>query len=208
VQGAFSSGGAQVGNSGAINHHWELSNSTTYTHGTHTLKWGGRLRQNFLDDTSVNNFGGTFTFFGGVGPALNANNQPVVDPAICISSTANNLPAGCETYGAGAVPAHALPAPSFRPAVAFTAAARSQFSLSAGAHCRAQPVRHRTSPARLAAAQPDADYGLRYETQTNIRSGRFRAASFDCLGPQRSAGNPQDRAAGGVQVFYDQRPAP
>ena len=32
VQGAFSNGGAQVGNSGAINHHWELSNTTTYTH--------------------------------------------------------------------------------------------------------------------------------------------------------------------------------
>lgn len=76
VQGAFDGGGAQVGNSGSIDNRWEVSNTTTFTQGTHTLKWGARLRFSRLDDTSVNNFGGTYTFFGGPGPVLDANNQP------------------------------------------------------------------------------------------------------------------------------------
>ena len=72
----------------------ELSNNSTYTHKTHTIKWGGRLRQGYLDSTSVSNFGGTYSFLGGSGPVLDANNQPAgrhVDAA----------------HGAGALPAHA-----------------------------------------------------------------------------------------------------
>ena len=77
VQGAFVSGGAPSGNSGTIYNRWELTNTSTFTHGTHTLKWGGRVRQSFATDTSFNNFNGSFTFLGGVGPALDASNQPI-----------------------------------------------------------------------------------------------------------------------------------
>ncbi len=68
VQDAFVTGGAQIGNSGTLNNEWELTNTTSYNHGAHTYKWGARLRQYFLTDTSYNNFGGTFTFQGGEGP--------------------------------------------------------------------------------------------------------------------------------------------
>ena len=77
VDGAFSSGGAQVGNSGTTANRWELTNTSTFTHSTHTVKWGGRIRQTFDSSTSMNNFGGTYSFIGGPGPALDANNQPI-----------------------------------------------------------------------------------------------------------------------------------
>ena len=86
VQGAFEGGGAQVGNSGNSADHLELNNITTRTAGAHTLKWGGRIRRASLSDTSVNNFGGTYTFFGGLGPALDASNQPIAGTSLQLSA--------------------------------------------------------------------------------------------------------------------------
>ena len=86
VQGAFQDGGAQIGNSGSTSNNLELSNSTTLTQGKHTIKWGGRLRQAFLDDTSVNNFGGTFSYFGGSGPELNSANQAIDGTSIQLTA--------------------------------------------------------------------------------------------------------------------------
>ena len=82
VQGAFTSGGAQVGNSGTRTNEWEGTNTSTFTHGTHTFKWGGRVRGTSLSSTSVANFGGTFTFTGGDGPELDANNDPIAGTSI------------------------------------------------------------------------------------------------------------------------------
>ncbi len=82
VDGAFSSGGAQVGNSGSVGDHWEMTNTSTFTHGTHTLKWGGRIRQAFDSSTAMTNFGGTYTFVGGPGPELDANNQAIPGTSI------------------------------------------------------------------------------------------------------------------------------
>ena len=82
VAGAFTSGGAPIGNSGTVNNEWEVTNTTSYTIGAHAFKWGGRLRQYFLTDTSVNNFDGTFTFLGGQGPELDANNNPIAGTMI------------------------------------------------------------------------------------------------------------------------------
>ncbi len=160
VQGAFDGGGAQIGDSGNISSRWELSNMTTLTHGTHTFKWGARLRGSNLDDTSVVNFGGTYTFFGGMGPLLDAANQPVSGTSVQLSALeryrrtllflqAGYTPEQIRALGGGA----------------------SQFSMSAG------------TPA-ISVGQFDAgmfvnddwrikpsltlSYGLRYETQTNI----------------------------------------
>ncbi len=63
VQGAFSGGGATTGNSGSTTNNQELTNTSTYTKGRHTIKWGGRLRHSNVADTSRNNFAGTFTFY-------------------------------------------------------------------------------------------------------------------------------------------------
>jgi hypothetical protein len=82
VQGAFTTGGAQVGNSGARTNEWEATNTSTFTHGVHTFKWGGRVRGTGESSTSVANFGGTFTFTGGTGPELDANNDPIAGTSI------------------------------------------------------------------------------------------------------------------------------
>jgi hypothetical protein len=62
VQGAFVGGGATIGDSGSATNAWEMTNLTIWTKGSHTLKWGGRVRQSFLEDTSRRNFAGTYTF--------------------------------------------------------------------------------------------------------------------------------------------------
>ena len=86
VQEAFQSGGSVVGNSGTTTNRWELSNISTVTEGTHTFKWGARVRQQFLDDTSWNNFAGTYTFFGGSGPELDSADQPIAGTSIPLTA--------------------------------------------------------------------------------------------------------------------------
>jgi hypothetical protein len=62
VQGAFYGGGATVGDSGSATNGLELTDISTWSKGRHTLKWGGRVRQSLLTDTSRRNFAGTFSF--------------------------------------------------------------------------------------------------------------------------------------------------
>lgn len=63
VLGAFSAGGAPGGNSASVSGNWEFDNLTSFTAGKHALQWGGRARHETLDDTSLNNFAGDFTFY-------------------------------------------------------------------------------------------------------------------------------------------------
>ena len=74
---AFTGGGAQVGRAENRSDRWEITNITSITAGTHTRKFGGRLRVVSLSDLSPQNFGGTFTFSGGTAPLLDASNQIV-----------------------------------------------------------------------------------------------------------------------------------
>jgi hypothetical protein len=48
VQNAFFGGGPIIGNSRTTLDEWELTNVSTFTRGTHTFKWGGRVRGNRL----------------------------------------------------------------------------------------------------------------------------------------------------------------
>ena len=86
VQGAFEGGGSQIGNSGSTTNQWEITNTTSYSWKAHTIKFGGRVRQGFLADTSVNNFGGTYSFFAGQGPELDAQNRPISGTSIQLSA--------------------------------------------------------------------------------------------------------------------------
>ncbi|MBY0506367.1 MAG: carboxypeptidase regulatory-like domain-containing protein [Bryobacteraceae bacterium] len=76
VQDSFNGGGAQIGTANNTTNGIELSNFTSLTLGAHAVKVGGRVRYNALTDINKNNFGGTFTFTGGAGPVLDANNAP------------------------------------------------------------------------------------------------------------------------------------
>ena len=86
VQDAFTGGGSQVGNTHSTTHDWELSNNTSFAMGAHSLKVGARLRGVNIDQFSPQNFGGTYTFFGGErGPVLDANDDPTGATAIITS---------------------------------------------------------------------------------------------------------------------------
>src|SRR5689334_13911614 len=77
VQDAFTGGGSQVGNTHSTTHDWEVSNNTSFAMGAHSLKVGARLRGVNIDQFSPQNFGGTYTFFGGErGLLLAPNNAP------------------------------------------------------------------------------------------------------------------------------------
>lgn len=67
VSGAFISGGSQIGHQKNQRNNWELANFTAIQHGTHAIKFGGRVRGVSIDDTNPNNFGGSWSFTGGFG---------------------------------------------------------------------------------------------------------------------------------------------
>uniref|UniRef100_Q020N4 Cna B domain protein n=1 Tax=Solibacter usitatus (strain Ellin6076) TaxID=234267 RepID=Q020N4_SOLUE len=197
VAGAFSGGGAQVGNSGTGQNNLEFSNTSTWTRKTHTIKWGGRIRQTYLDSTSVNNFGGSYTFLAGSGPALDVNNNPLSGDPVQLSAL--------EVYrrtlifqNAGMTDAQ----------IRLLGGGASQFSLSAGA-----PT---TSVSQIDAglflnddwrARPNLtfSYGLRYETQNNIGdhkdfSPRIGFAwGLDAKGTQAA----KTVLRGGFGIFFD-----
>jgi len=80
VLGAFNSGGSTNGHSLDTQNSFELQNYTSMIHGTHSWKFGVRMRGQTDDNVAPQNFNGTFTFGGGtLAPVLDANNQPVLD---------------------------------------------------------------------------------------------------------------------------------
>ncbi len=64
VASSFTTGGSNIGLSFTNTDRYELQNYTTWTLGKHTLKFGARLRGEWLDTRSDSNFAGTFTFAG------------------------------------------------------------------------------------------------------------------------------------------------
>jgi hypothetical protein len=79
VLGAFNGGGAHVGHSTDAQNTYELQNYTSVMRGAHAWRFGVRLRGKTDANSSPQNFGGTFTFSGGLAPELNVNNMPAFD---------------------------------------------------------------------------------------------------------------------------------
>jgi Carboxypeptidase regulatory-like domain/TonB dependent receptor-like, beta-barrel len=75
VAESFNGGGAQIGNASSTYDRAELQNFTSWQKGKHFIKVGGRFRYVDVKSVSPSNFGGTYTFSGGAGPALDANDQ-------------------------------------------------------------------------------------------------------------------------------------
>lgn len=78
VLDSFFGGGAQVGAATNAQDRFELQNFTSWTKGNHFLKVGARIRHYGIDTVSPGNFGGTYTFAGGLGPRLDENDQIVL----------------------------------------------------------------------------------------------------------------------------------
>jgi len=194
VQDAFTGGGSQVGQSHSDTNDWELSNNTSFVIGRHSLKAGVRLRGVHTTQFSPQNFGGTFTFFGGgLGPVLDANDQPLSDEEIITSIERYRRTQVFLAQGLGAVQIRLL------------GGGASQFRLSSG-----NPESKVSQWDFGGYIQDDwklrpnftLSMGLRYENQSNIDSN----VNFGPrVGFAWSLGGPQPKTVirGGYGVFYE-----
>jgi hypothetical protein len=79
VANAFITGGNGIGNTFDRAHHYELQNYTSISHGSHTIRFGFRARRESDQSNNPAGFNGSFSFFGGVEPVLDASNNIVYD---------------------------------------------------------------------------------------------------------------------------------
>ena len=196
VQEAFIGGGSQVGQSNTTSNNWELTNNTSFAVRTHSIKVGARLRSVHIDQFSPQNFGGTYTFFGGgFGPTLDSNNDPIVG--------ANLVPiSSIERYRRTEV---LLDKGLTGPAIRLLGGGAAQFRLSSG-----NPETKVSQWDFGGFAQDDwkvrpnftLSLGLRYETQNNIDSNLNIAPR---VGFAWSPGGQQSKTVirGGYGVFYE-----
>ena len=199
---AFNGGGAQVGNSFNNEDRWELHNYTTASLGAHVLRAGGRIRGVSVTNASRANFGGTYSFAGGMAPKLDTNDKlvldqnghPIFEPITSIERYRRTLtfqqagisPAEIRALGGGA----------------------TQLSLSGG-----DPE---ASVSRIDAGvfvQDDwrvrpnflLSSGLRFESQNNIHSKMDWAPRLSFAWSPGGRGNAQPKTVirGGFGIFYD-----
>lgn len=193
VQDAFTGGGAQVGQSHNSTNDWELTNNTTMAHGAHSLKFGARFRSVSIDQFSPQNFGGTYTFFGGaLGPIFNSNGDAI---GIDVVSSIERYRRTVEFLEQGRTPAE----------IRLLGGGATQFRLSDG-----NPETKINQWDIGGFFQDDwkvrpnftLSLGLRYENQKNIDSNLNFAPR---LGFAWSPGGQQSKTVirGGYGVFYE-----
>jgi hypothetical protein len=203
VAGAFTGGGNDVGNSYSTSKHFELQNYTSLSRGTHTIRYGVRLRRESSQSNSPSGYGGTFSFLGGIAPVLSANNQVVLDPTTGLPETTEitsieqyrrtllfqqlgDTPAEIQALGGGA----------------------SQFSINAG-----NPYASVTQIDAGPFVQDDwrmrpnltLSVGMRYEIQTNISDHKDWAPRVGFAWAPGTAKNGRQKTVirGGFGMFYD-----
>ncbi|MGB7758344.1 MAG: carboxypeptidase regulatory-like domain-containing protein, partial [Bryobacteraceae bacterium] len=79
VAGAFTTGGNGVGDTHDTSRHFEFTNITSISHGTHTIKVGARVRRDSDQSNQPGGFNGSFSFLGGLAPVLLAGNTVATD---------------------------------------------------------------------------------------------------------------------------------
>jgi hypothetical protein len=75
VANSFVTGGNGIANTFDRTHHFELQNYTSKTKGTHTFRFGVRVRRDTDQNNNPAGFNGEFTFLGGEEPVLTSANQ-------------------------------------------------------------------------------------------------------------------------------------
>ncbi len=197
VLNSFNDGASQVGHTADQQNYFELQNYTTISKKAHQIKFGVRMRGQTDNNTSPTNFGGTFTFAGGLAPELDANNQPIAGTDVQITSI--------ERYrrtllfqGLGYMPAQ----------IAALGGEPSQFTISAG---NPNLALHQMDAGIFAGddwkVRPNftLSVGLRYETQTNISDHADfapRVGFAYALGGAKNS-KPKTVLRGGFGMFYD-----
>ncbi len=191
VLGSFNTGGAQTGRSFDTENHYELQNYTSIVKGTHTWKFGVRTRGETAGNTSPENFGGTFTFAGGLAPELDADNREVLDASgqpvmLPITSIQQYQRALLGLPGGGATQF------SIATGNPFLAASQVDVGAFVGDDWRVRP-------------NVTLSLGVRYETQTNIHDWRDVAPRFGLAwapGSKQISLHPKLVVRGGFGMFY------
>jgi len=183
---SFNDGGSQQGRGFDYQNNFEYQNNTMMIRGAHAIKFGGRLRGQTDDNISPLNFNGTFTFAGGLAPALGSNNQPA-GSMIDISSIERYRRTLLGLPGAGA----------------------SQFTIAAGnPEVSAGQVDVGLYVADDWRVRPNVtvSLGLRYEAQSNIHDMRDiapRIAVAWAPGGGAKNARPKTVLRAGFGIFYD-----
>ena len=86
VANSFITGGNGVGNTFDRAHHFELQNYTSLTRGTHTIRFGARIRRDSDQDNNPGGFNGQFIFLGGLEPVLDSGNNVVPGSTMLLTS--------------------------------------------------------------------------------------------------------------------------
>jgi hypothetical protein len=197
VLNSFNDGASTVGHTSDQQNYFELQNYTTISKKAHTIKFGVRLRGQTDNNTSPTNFGGTFTFAGGLAPQLDSNNQPIAGTDVQITSI--------ERYRRTLLFQGLQYTPSQIEALG---GEPSQFSISAG---NPNLALHQMDAGLFAGddwkLRPNftLSLGLRYETQTNISDHADFAPRIGFAFSPGGANNPKPRTVirGGFGMFYD-----
>jgi hypothetical protein len=209
VSSAFVGGGGPNPNYYYFHHHYEVQNYVSIAENKHTIKAGVRIRAVSIQDSTQQNFQGTYSFGGAYAPILNPDFSEAVPGVVCNPAVPTT---GCQTISS---------AQQYQRTLYFTgkgltgAQIRSlgggatQFSLNAG-----NPL--------VLVGQVDAglfagddwrikqnltfSYGLRYEIQTNINAKRDvapRIALAWAPGTPGKGGRQKTVIRFGSGVFYD-----
>ncbi|HLK68972.1 MAG TPA: carboxypeptidase regulatory-like domain-containing protein [Bryobacteraceae bacterium] len=202
VAGSFVTGGNGLGDTHDLTRHLELQNNTSVSHGTHTLRFGFRVRRDSDQSNQPGGFNGTYTFLGGVEPLLNSANQIVLDSSgNPVTETLTSLQ-------------------QYERNVALTLAGLTQTQIQT---LGGGPSRFniQAGQAYISAARWDAgpfvqddwrmrpnltlSFGLRYETQTLVSDHRDFAPRFGfAWAPGKpGVGKQKTVVRGGFGLFYD-----
>lgn len=202
VLDAFSAGGNTQGLSSSQRKSIELQNMTSIVKGTHTFKLGGRLRGSDFTDISPDNFLGTFTFAGGLGPVLDAQYQPVYgeggSPVLAPLTSLERYQRTLYFQSLGYSPQQ----------IRALGGGASQFTLNAGtpnAAVRQYDVGVFLTHDWRVRSNLTLGFGLRYENQTNLSdSTNFAPRMSLAWSPDSKGGrNGKTVVRAGAGIFYD-----
>lgn len=202
VAGSFNGGGASTSHGSDAQNSYELQNYTSLVRGAHFFRFGMRAREQTDDSVSPANFNGTFTFTGGLAPALDAYNQALLDASgQPITITIDSVEQYRRTllfqglnYSSDRIRALGGGATQFSIAAGTPGLSVRQFDIAPffGDDWRLRPGL-------------TLSLGIRYETQTNIHDrGDFAPRIAVAWAPGSAAGKSAKTVLrAGAGIFYD-----